>query len=408
MRSADTKPNTPIVWSESRHELESKAAMTEFGLAAVLAYDNSDRLIYCNRAALKLCGAENIGELQPSPYPMVISVRDGSQSPIAKLLSRIGLTDEVLLEVKPAKIIPCLVSASHLLNEHGECIIRYANILDVTEMHATRARLEARNRELVVATKQAELADRAKTEFLANMSHELRTPLNAIIGFSEVILGNALGPNATQKYHDYVRNINESGNHLLALITDILDLSKIESGVDELHEEPIDVKRLVHAVSRLVMERAEAGEVSIELEFPSDLPPLYADARKLKQMLINLLSNGIKFTLPGGTVTLKAWSSTAGGYILQVSDTGIGIAFKDIPKALNPFQQVSGDLNRKYEGTGLGLPLTKSLIEQHNGAFDLQSEVGVGTTVTLRFPVERIQRSTENDAAGDTARLEAG
>ena len=243
---------------------------------------------------------------------------------------------------------------------------------------------------------QAERADHAKSEFLANMSHELRTPLNAIIGFSDVMKGEMFGPVGNPKYIEYVQDINASGVHLLALINDILNLSKIEAGKTELQEEYIDVSRALGSCLTLVKERAEDGGLEIVIDTASNLPALYADERKFKQILINLLSNAIKFTPSGGTITIRIWFRSDDGYVLQVADTGIGIALHDIPKVLTPFQQVDSALNRKYEGTGLGLPLTKALAEIHGGSMDLQSEVGIGTTVTVRFPAERIISATES------------
>ena len=247
--------------------------------------------------------------------------------------------------------------------------------------------------DLSMALDQADAASRAKSEFLASMSHELRTPLNAIIGFSEILSTEALGPIGSDKYRDYAGDIHESGQHLLNLINDILDLSKIESEKDELHEENIDIPQLTGSVIRLIGQRAEESGVELELELPDPSPDLRGDERRLKQILVNLLSNAVKFTEAGGKVVLKIWFRADSGYVFQVIDTGIGIAREDIPKALSQFGQIESSVNRKHDGTGLGLPLTKSLVELHGGSLDLQSDVGVGATVTVRFPANRIVNS---------------
>jgi PAS domain S-box-containing protein len=254
-----------------------------------------------------------------------------------------------------------------------------------------RKRVEAA---LQKSKEQAELANRTKSEFLANMSHELRTPLNAIIGFSDMIRKQSFGPVGSPKYLEYINDINESGTHLLKIINDILDLSKIEAGKIELHEEQVNVPDTVEGCLLLVRTRARECGVTLTSETPDDLPALYADERMLKQILINLLSNAIKFTPTGGEVKVKSWCRADTGFVFQVMDTGIGIALDDIPNALAPFKQIDGELNRQFDGTGLGLPLTKSLTELHGGSLDLQSEIGVGTTVTIRFPAERIIRNS--------------
>ncbi len=244
-------------------------------------------------------------------------------------------------------------------------------------------------RAVVTAKEQAEVANRAKSEFLANMSHELRTPLNAIIGFSEVIAKQSVGPVGDSRYCDYGRDINDAGQHLLELINDILDLSKVESGMDELHEEVVAVDEIAESVVRLLKDRAFQAGVDVVLKAPPDTPALFADARKLKQILANLLSNAVKFTETGGRVALSISCCADRGYLFQVCDTGIGIAREDIPKAMSMFGQVDGTLNRVHEGTGLGLPLTMALVELHGGEIEIESEVGAGTTVTVRFPASR-------------------
>ena len=253
-----------------------------------------------------------------------------------------------------------------------------------------RAEVLTLAQDLAVARDQSEAANRAKSDFLAAMSHELRTPLNAIIGFSEIIGSETFGPVGSVKYREYGRDIHSSGIHLLALISDILDLSKVESGKDKLHDEEIDLDEVAPAVLRLVQQRADSQAVELDLDLPESLPRLWADERKLRQILTNLLTNAIKFTKSGGKVTLRIRCRPETGHVIQVSDTGIGIAIADIPVVLSQFGQVDNMLNRQLDGTGLGLPLTKSWVELHGGSLDLQSEVGVGTIVTVRFPAERI------------------
>ncbi len=270
----------------------------------------------------------------------------------------------------------------------------------VVDLEEAQRKLERQGVDLVrladdlrAAHDRAEAANRAKSEFLANISHELRTPLNAVIGFSEIIKEETVGPVGNLKYRDYAADINDAGLHLLDLINDILDLSKIESGTEQLYENDIQIAEVLGSILTLVKGRAQQGAVELSFDVEEDLPALRADHRKLKQILVNLLSNAIKFTPEGGRVTLKAWCRRDSGHVFQVIDTGIGMRLEDIPTALAPFQQVDSNLNRKYEGTGLGLPLTKALAELHGGTLDLQSQLGSGTTATVRCPAERLVRS---------------
>lgn len=232
-------------------------------------------------------------------------------------------------------------------------------------------------------------ANRAMSEFLANMSHELRAPLNAIIGFSEVMDQQMFGPLGHERYRGYARDIHTSGHHLLELINDILDLSKVEAGRLELHAGPVDLAPLVETCHRLVAEQAERARVRLKVESHQAPARLVADARKVKQILLNLLTNAIKFTPEGGAVTLTITPAADGGVVLTVADTGVGIAAEDLPRVLTPFGQAAHDVNRVQEGTGLGLPLAKRLAELHGGRLDLASTVGVGTTVTVVLPDAR-------------------
>ena len=243
---------------------------------------------------------------------------------------------------------------------------------------------------VLAAKQEAELANRAKSEFLANMSHELRTPLNAILGFSEIMKDEMYGSIGNLRYREHAKDIHDAGQHLLELINDILDLSKIVAGNVEPNEENVDIAEVIRSCANLIGDRARTGEVELVVENTAGArAALRVDKRMLKQILINLLSNAVKFTPPGGRVEIRAWPSSEDGYVLQITDTGIGIAREDIPTALTRFGQIDSRLSRKYEGSGLGLPLVKSLVELHGGSFDLQSKLGNGTTVTIRFPADR-------------------
>jgi signal transduction histidine kinase len=247
---------------------------------------------------------------------------------------------------------------------------------------ATESYLDAKNR--------AEAANRSKSEFLSIMSHELRTPLNSIIGFSEVLKNESFGPLGNEKYLEYVGYILSSGQHLLSVISDVLDLSKIEAGKTVLNEQEFDPHAVIRSSVTLVMGQARSQHIDIVMEVSEQLELLRGDQRALMQILVNLLSNAVKFTPDGGKVTLRAWSRRESGHVFQVIDTGIGVALNDVPKILKPFTQIDSSLNRKYQGTGLGLPLVKELVELHGGVLDFQSELGSGSIVTVRFPKERI------------------
>ena len=265
------------------------------------------------------------------------------------------------------------------------------------------AEIQAHDLELRAAWHEADAASRAKSEFLANMSHELRTPLNAIIGFSEIIKLEMLGPLGTGRYRHYAQDIFDSGNHLLAVIGDILDISKVEAGEFELHAEPTDLEQIVEQSLRLVRERAEAAGIRIEVAIGRDLPRLLLDQRLIKQSLINLLSNAIKFSPEGGSVAVRVARGPEGSVLLSVADSGIGIAEDDIPSVLKPFSQVESAFSRSHEGTGLGLPLAKSFIEAHGGRLEIDSTVGRGTRVTLHIPAQRAIAAPWPDLAAQPA-----
>jgi signal transduction histidine kinase len=257
-------------------------------------------------------------------------------------------------------------------------------------LRASRAFDELRENQdrLVAAKEEAETANRAKTEFLANMGHELRTPLNAIIGFSTIMRQGTFGP-LSAKYAEYATAISDSGTHLLAVINGILDMARAEANRLVLVEEEVEIARAVAFSVSTIEEMARRAEVDCRCEIPNDLPRFFGDAAKLRQILINLLSNAVKFTPSGGEVRVWVERDPEDGLAFRVADTGIGIPHDKLSIALAPFGQIESGLDRKYEGTGLGLPLAKRLVELHGGTMDIASEPGKGTVVTAHFPKER-------------------
>jgi signal transduction histidine kinase len=255
----------------------------------------------------------------------------------------------------------------------------------VVELERTRDALQRTSRELGAA----DAANNNKAQFLAAMSHELRTPLNAVIGFSDLLKLETFGPLGDNRYKEYARDIHASGTHLLSLINDVLDIARLDDGQLNLTEESIDIVALVSEVVRMMTPQAETAGVTLRNEVRGVLPMLLADARRIRQVLLNLISNAVKFTPPGGSVTVSARLDDA-GLALSVADTGIGIAEADIPRAFERFGQVDSTLARKYQGAGLGLPLARDLVELHGGKLTLRSQPMVGTTVTITLPASRL------------------
>ena len=341
-------------------------------------------ITFANTTAVRLLGyaspEELIGrtvfELADTDYHAAIAERIGKLSAAGGAAPVIGI--KVLRR-----------DGSKFAAEVSAAAFRYGDesaILTVIRDVSERRRAES---ELRLAKEQAEAANRSKTEFLANMSHELRTPLNAVIGFSEIIAGQLFGPLGSRRYVEYAEDIHDSGQHLLSLINDILDLSKAEAGKLELHETPLNIATTVESCLRVVRERAERGGVTLHNRV-TVAPSVRCDERMLKQILLNLLSNAVKFTPQDGEVAVEASLDPLGAFQLQIRDTGIGIAEEDIPRALQAFTQVDSALSRKYDGTGLGLPLTKTMVELHGGRLLIHSVVGEGTVVTVLLPAERV------------------
>ncbi|GIK97654.1 MAG: hypothetical protein BroJett029_18630 [Alphaproteobacteria bacterium] len=315
--------------------------------------------------------------IPPEQRPDLVALRTGKPSADWVLLVERPDLSRVWIRAKHQPLIRPGAGSPH-----GVIV----SLVDVTDRRNTEAALRR-------AKEQAEAASRTKSAFLANMSHELRTPLNAIIGFAEIMRDELLGPIGAAHYKEYAADIFLSGRHLLDLINDILDLSKVEAGRLELHDEQCDLPEILASSMRLMSERAHANDLRIEQRFPPRLPLLRADARSLKQILLNLVSNAIKFTPPEGRIIISAVAD-AESFRFAVKDTGIGMTPEGVKKALEAFGQVDSSLSRRYEGTGLGLPLTRALIELHGGRLEIESALGEGTCVTAIFPAERIIRDT--------------
>jgi len=271
----------------------------------------------------------------------------------------------------------------------------------LTVFRDNAVRLRQRTRELQVARDEAVKSSEAKTRFLANMSHELRTPLNAVIGFAEIIQNEAIGPIGEPRYRDYAKDIHDSATHLMEVINDILDVAKAEAGELELHEETIELAPFIEKSFRLLGTRAADQGVHLEHAVDESAPHLVVDPRRLRQVLLNLLANAVKFTDTGGTVRVETTVRADGGLDMAVVDNGVGMTATEIETALAPFSQVDNSFSRHAEGTGLGLPLTKHLVELHGAGFHVASAKGQGTRITASFPAQRVAAAAQAAHTGN-------
>ena len=286
-----------------------------------------------------------------------------------------------------ATYLRCIESSNHhtsRLSSQNKELTEIREELEISKAELEE-RVATRTAELFTAKEAAELAANAKGEFLATMSHELRTPLNAVLGFSEMIAQAALGP-VDQRYRDYGDDINRSGQHLLSLVNDVLDLSKLESGKFEIHAEQVNIGEILDACRSMVVGLANEASVKLSIDTDAQACPAWADPLRVKQIVVNLLSNAIKFTEPGGLVNASSRMDSTGNVIIEVEDNGIGMDPAGIERALEPFGQIDSPLNRTHGGTGLGLPVVKHLAELHGGALNIVSTLGEGTRVTVHIP----------------------
>jgi signal transduction histidine kinase len=296
--------------------------------------------------------------------------------PFGACLALDGAGSHLFTAMLLAVWVSVIVFLAHMLNEH---IRDRLLLLDRAMM--TEAMERARD--------AANAANRAKSRLLANVSHELRTPLNAIIGLSDIMIAELFGPHAVARYRDYSRDINTSGTHLLNVVDDILDSAKLEAGRHRLNESVVSVATLVEQADHLLKFGASKGNVAVTTFVPRDIPNIRVDALRLRQVLINLLSNAVKFTPSGGRVSVIAGTDEGGDVLIRIKDNGIGMRKADMAKAFVPFTQLPQSAPRGDTSTGLGLSLSKSLIEAHGGTLTLESELAIGTTVTIRLPKER-------------------
>ena len=355
-----------------------RASLEQAGFTVREAADGQDAFAMCARELPDLLVADVVMPRMDG-FALCRALRAERRSAHLPILMATGLDDTPSIE----KAYEC--GATDFISKPISWLILSHRVRYM--LRAARAFEELRaNQEVLMAAKvAAEAASKAKTEFLANMSHELRTPLNAIIGFSTMMRDGTLGP-MPDKYQAYPGLITESGEHLLDIINSVLDIAKAESDKLVLDRREVEVEPIVRFSSDLALQMATKAQVQYAVEMPGDLPRVYADAPKLRQVLLNLLSNAIKFTPSGGRVTLKVQPDEWGGIAFLVQDTGIGMNQDNIQVALTPFGQVDAKLARKYGGVGLGLPLSKKLVELHGGTLEIESAPGAGTTVAVRLP----------------------
>jgi two-component system, cell cycle sensor histidine kinase PleC len=374
-----------VYWHRHRARVALEASPT--GVAALLTtIAAASNLIWC-AAPLLIWPGDSVNAQVLLLVAMAAATAVETMALASFMMAVIGSLAVSLLTLVAALSLHGLLTPLALA-----ALLLYAAVMALGARHVNGLLLESlRLRfELAAASTAAEAASKSKSDFIANMSHELRTPLNAIIGFSEMIKDRTFGDGALARYVEYAAHIHRSGQHLLEIINDILDLSKIEAGRFELKDERVDLGDVVKTSLLLVTDRAEEAGVALEASVPSPSPVIRGDERAIKQALLNLLSNAVKFTPIGGTVQISVAHDGTGGIRVSVTDTGIGMSPDDIPKAMQPFGQLGDVHTRSRPGTGLGLPIVRSLIEMHQGKLSLISQVGVGTSAEISFPPRRV------------------
>jgi signal transduction histidine kinase len=329
--------------------------------------------------------AQAIREIDPNLHIVIVTGFSDVQP--REIVRRVPPREKLFYVAKPFQAMELQQLASALAHkwEVEQNLVR-AHM----KLQQQYADLHQAHREALSAKTQAEVADRSKTEFLANMSHELRTPFNAIIGFAELMWREQFGPIGNDRYRDYLNDIRNSANHVLCLINDILDVSKVDANKMELDEETVDLSRVIQTALDLVRERAHEGKIAMRSVIAPDLPLFRGDERRLLQILLNLLSNAVKFTPEGRSVTIDTSLSRDNEIVITVEDTGIGIPPSEVDHVTEPFRQVEGYLSGRYPGTGLGLTIANALTKLHDGELTIESELDRGTKVEVRLPASRV------------------
>jgi len=386
---------------EELRESEGKYRnLIEGSIQGMLIAGESGEILFCNQFLASMLGYRNVDELMAQKNSMVLlapyeelRIRTVRSARVAD--GDVAPENEVDFVKKDGSIIRVQTLSRKIM--WGKTAAIQTVFIDITERKRTE-------RELIEAKEQAELANRSKSEFLANMSHELRTPLNAIIGFSEVIKGGLFGPINNPHYEDYLTDIHDSGIHLLLIINDILDVSKIEAGAMDIAAEELNVKDVITSSARMVADRARNAELKINIDISETVDGVYADEVRLKQVLLNLLSNAVKFTEPGGEIHISATLADGHKVRISVADNGIGILPDNIEGVFLPFVQDTSSFFLAQEGTGLGLTLVKSLVELMGGKVELESEIKKGTTVSIWLPRSEYRLISKESTLGASGR----
>jgi PAS domain S-box-containing protein len=367
------------------HKIAELEAILDTATDGVAVVDANGCIVRINRSAEALFGVDS-ADVAGLPFTHLLA-EESRKSALDYLegLAQNGVASvlndgrEVIGRVPQGGLIPLFMTMGRLGETGKFCAV----LRDITQWKNAEE-------ELINARRAAETASMQKSDFLARVSHEIRTPLNAIIGFSEVMMEERFGPIGTERYKEYLRDINVSGAHLMSLLNDLLDLSKIEAGKLDLNFEAVALNEIVMECVAMMQPQANRERIIIRTSLSSQVPSIVADPRSIRQIVLNLVSNAVKFTLAGGQVIVSTALEERGEVTLRIRDTGIGMSEKDVETALMPFRQVASAAKHRSDGTGLGLPLTKALVEANRAAFLIDSAVGQGTLIRVTFPSTRV------------------